>query len=60
MLNSEHIRHMIKKIDDTKSALKFKILNQTMKEDKEIDEFIKVMLSEIGYLDSEGRFQGNE
>ena len=51
---------MIKKIDDTKSALKFKILNQTMKEDKEIDEFIKVMLSEIGYLDSEGRFQGNE
>ena len=60
MLKSDHLKNLIKKVDDTKSALKFKVLNQIIKDDEEINEFIQAMLLEMGYLDSEGRFKNDE
>jgi len=59
MLKSDYLRKTIRKIDDTKSAFKFKVFNQSIKENKELNEFISVMLSEMGFLDSEGRFKSD-
>ena len=60
LLKSDNLRKIIKKVDDEKSALKFKTLNQIMKEDPKINEFIEAMLSEIGFADGDGRFKSNE
>ena len=60
LLKSDNLRKIIKKVDDEKSALKFKTLNQIMKEDPKINEFIEAMLSEIGFADGDGRFKNKE
>lgn len=60
LLKSDFLKKDIKKIDNAKSAYKFKVFNQTVKENPELNDFISVMLSEMDYLDSEGRFKSNE
>ena len=60
MLKSENIRRLIKKVDDEKSAMKFRTLNQIIKDDPEINEFIQEMLFEIGYADSNRIFISKE
>lgn len=56
MLNSENLKKTIKKIDETRSSMKFKLLNDSLKSESELNDFCQMMLSEMGYLDSEGRF----
>ena len=60
MLKSENIRKLIKRVDDEKSAMKFRTLNQIIKDSPEMNEFIQAMLYETGYADANGIFISKE